>query len=173
MRLYEAFAKYGLKYDQSQQKISRLIRDSAKTTIISADKPYLTVKNIKLTQTSPMEIQFTIGSEMATSYKIKIRFDYVIFDSVNISYHKFIENFDLYEGTEVDITKGYENTKIVTIPSYPNIKSHYFHIYGTYESSDGFVLPFEEYLYKDSYKPELHMLLGWRLKEMKNVFEKL
>lgn len=153
--LYDAFAKYGLKYDVAEKRISKLVKDSARINVINGEQPYLYVDEIKaIKKKNEIEFEITFASKMATSYNINTVVDFIKFDSITKKYdyikrglELITSNIDIPEGRTSTTTQIYKN-----VP--PNIKYFIFHVRGTYEKSDAIKIKIDKLYMLDLTKKE-------------------
>lgn len=136
--LYDAFAKYGLKYDKAEQRISKLISDSSKVTIISKEKPYLYISNIIAETTAEKVAVFKIyyNSAMAPSFNVKILVDVIQCDKTTKTFKYLTKNLEsLRFGTDIPINEA--NIEKIQTTNYSENSMYIFNFHGTYEVSDG------------------------------------
>lgn len=136
--LYNAFAKYGLKYDKAEQKISKLISDSSKVTIISKEKPYLYISNIVAETNADKVAVFKIyyTSAMAPSLNVKILLDVIQYDNESKIFKFLTKNLEsLRLGTDIAINES--NVEKIQAKNYSETYMYLFNVHGTYEVSDG------------------------------------
>lgn len=138
--LFESFAKYGLKYDLAERRISRLIKDSSKVSYIIGDQPFLHLLNVeKVLKPNPKSVDFkmTLSSGKSTSYEIKLRFDLIEYDSL-IGKYKYIQQNVKFIADGLDIGDGRTSTSIQHLNKISeNTKFYFFHLKGSYQGSDG------------------------------------
>ena len=155
--LYEAFAKYGLKYDIAEKRISKLVKDSARINIITGEKPLLIVTNIKtVLQANKIKFELTFSSKMATSYIVEIFCDGIQFDSIDNKYNYIKKNIEiLNSNTQIPNDGSMVISQTLNNPN-PNIKYYIFHIRGVYRQSDGKIIKLNKFYCVDmsKHKPQ-------------------
>jgi Ca2+/Na+ antiporter len=137
--IIEALAKYGLKYDTAQQKIERLVRDSANRTILvqNAPDPLITPLEAKLTKKTGFDIEYDLVFAIteAPAYKIHIAIDMIIENQTG--FHYTGRNLTPLSKENYLPKDSYFSIPVAYAGANYYSDEHYLHVKGNYEKSDG------------------------------------
>lgn len=155
--LYDAFAKYGLKYDIAEKRISKLVKDSSRVNIINGANPFLYIETIEpKIKDKSIEFKIDVASKMATSYNVNVALDLIQLDSLTNQYSYLQKNFTLLApNSEIAEGKSLVSSPSLSNPS-KNIKYYIFNFHGEYEKSDGTKIKLKKFYMVDmSTKPPM------------------
>lgn len=147
--LYNAFAKYGLKYDKAEQRISKLVKDSARVNIINSPNPDFGICSIKAKDTLNTLHFFEINfcSKIASSYNINITTDLISFDNYNNLYY-VRRNLPML-ARDLKISKDDITTFEMVEEKRLINRAAIFHTTGSFKTDKGTLIPINQFTVYD------------------------
>lgn len=139
----DALAQYGLKYDTTQRRIEKLVKDSSRVMIVKGIEPL-----IKFCANSPVSVissniidsvTIKVCNEGAVSRNITMRFFLFVSKANSVNSYESLEYLFDYKGLITPFSLGYPEWRNFSIPFKKEIENFNLHILvtGSYTNSDG------------------------------------